>query len=183
MRRERENRLFGKPASVACLEDPLVKFTIVLNPEELKNDINDSTSESVEVKLVQFAKSEYAKQLAQSNDCDTFIQYCLDNIYHVSIADILKKNTKIIDGSWKVESDYLIYMAVALAAGLVVAAEVGAIAVAIVVGDPGGGEGPGPADISSAAVICGGKEFGENVVNRYCAMLQMEAEKRWAKNV
>lgn len=182
MQRERENRLFGKPASVACVEEAQEKFTIILNPEDLKKDINESASESVEVKLVQFANSEYAKQLALSNDCDTFIQHCLDNIYHVSIADILKRNTKIIDGSWKVEADYLVYMEVALAAGLVVAAEVGAIAVVLVVGDPGGEE-PGPTDISSAAVVCGGKEFGENVVNRYCAMLQAEAEKRWAENV
>lgn len=182
MYRERENRIFGKPASLECNEKEIqTRFVITMNPEDIQKDVNKAESKSVEVQLVQFANSTYAKELAQNNDCDTFIQYCLENIYHTNLEEILKRSTRIVDGQWKVESDYLLYMEVALAAGLIVAAEIGALAVTIVMGDEPGEE-PGTSNISSAAVVCGGKEFGERVVNRYCELLQMEAEKRCGKN-
>lgn len=178
MYRERENRIFGKPTSLAEKEGNIqTRFIITMNPEDMKMDINRAKSESTEVKLVKFAKSEYAKQLAENEDCDTFIQYCLDNIYHTNLGEILDRSIRIVDGKWKVESDYVLYMEAVVAAGLVVAAEIGAIVVTIVPADEPGEE-PGPSNISSAAVVCWGKEFGEKVINRYCELLQMEAERR-----
>lgn len=179
MSRNKENRIFEKQENVAYEEALSTKFVITLSTKDIKRDINDLTSESTEVKLVQFAKSKYAKELAEKNNSEGFIQYCLDNIYHVTIGDILKSTTKIVDGSWKVEADYLVYMEAILAAGLVVAAEIGALVIAIVAGDEPGEE-PGPSNIASAAAVCGGKEFGKNVVHKYCELLRTESEKRWA---
>lgn len=153
---------------------------ITLNPHDLKTDVNELTSESIEVKLIQFAKSKYDQELAEKNACDKFIQYCLDNIYHITIDDILKSTTKIIDGKWKVDSDYLIYMEAAVAAGLIIAAEIGVIAISI--GTEDKKVEAESSDMASAAIICGGKEFGEKVVNRYCEMLQEKAKSRGGQN-
>lgn len=74
MYRERENRIFGKPASLECNEKEIqTRFVITMNPEDIQKDVNKAESKSVEVQLVQFANSTYAKELAQNNDCDTFI--------------------------------------------------------------------------------------------------------------
>lgn len=179
MYRNRESRLFGKPASIISEEETKAKrFVITMNPEDLKKDVNKMTSEGVEVKLLQFANSQYAKELAEKKDTDTFIQYCLDNIYHLSMNDIIDRTSKIVDGSLKTEFDVLLYAEAIVAAGLIAVAEVGALAVAVVAGDEPGEE-PGPANIASAAAICGGKEFRDSVIERYCTLMQETGKQRW----
>lgn len=180
MYRNRENRLFGKPASIVSEEERKSEgFVITLNPEDLKKkDVNEMTSNSIEVKLLQFANSQYAKELAEKNDADTFIQYCLDNIYHLSMDDIINKSSKIVDDSFKVNFDVLVYTEAIFGAGLVALAEIGALVISLIAGDEPGEE-PGPANIASAAAICGGKAFKDCVVKRYCALMQETENKRW----
>ncbi len=179
MYRNRESRVFGKPASIIPEEEmKFESFVITLNPEDLKKDVNEMTSDSVDVKLLQFAKSEYAKELAEKNDADTFIKYCLDNIYHLSMNDIINRTSKIVDDSFKTEFNVLVYAEAVLGAGVIALAEIGVLAVSVIVGDEPGEE-PGPANIASAAAICGGKEFSDRVVKRYCVLIQETENQRW----
>ena len=179
MYRDREDRLFGKPASIISKEklNP-DNFMIRLNQEDLKKNIDEMKSDSVEVKLLQFARSEYAQLLAGENNTDAFIQHCLDNVYHLSMNDIISKTSKVVDGSLKTEFDVLVYAEAVLGAGLVALAEIGVLAVSVIIGDEPGEE-PVPANIAGAAAICGGKEFSDKVIQRYCALIQEAESKRW----
>lgn len=140
-----------------------------------------STLESVEVKLVQFAKSNYAKKLAERNDCDGFIQYCLSNIYHTTIPDILAGSTIVAGKKTDIATDVLVYTAWAVGTTAVLVAEVGgaAVFVVFVIGDePGEEPGPGACNMVKAAIMCGGVQFGTNVTQRYCDLVQKESKKR-----
>ena len=65
-----------------------------------------------------------------------------------------------------------------MGAGVIALAEIGVLAVSVIVGDEPGEE-PGPANIASAAAICGGKEFSDRVVKRYCVLIQETENQRW----
>ena len=128
-------------------------------------EFHDYEREAPEVQLVRFARSEYAKELVRCRDYDKFIEYCLNNIYHTSIKEIVSNRERAGDETleW-----YVLGVGVALV-GIVVVLEL------VVADEPGDPDGPAPVNISKAAFLCGGEEFNKGIVNRLVELIQADA--------
>lgn len=173
MYRNVKTRIFGEPASVSE-KKPTRGNTFLITLDNDVKEINTSKqdSDSVEVKLVQFARSGYGKFLAKHGKCDEFIKYCLTNIYHIKLEDTVRKYRGIVDGKVKVKFDVLALGEILIAAGMIAVVEV-------YIADEPDPDQPGPAartDIGKAAILCGGKEFGNSVEKRMCDLIKMEIE-------
>lgn len=179
MGRNKTTRLFGAPASVSgdIEQEGTSRFIIKMEGDGSKK-IEYNDIEAPEIKLVGFAKSEYARKLATDKNADKFLEYCLENIYHTNIKEIVSKSRTVVDG-WH-EMDWYV-----IAEGIVV---VGALAVVELVFDdePDPDIGPEPTDIGKAAYLCGGKTFKDQVVNRLIELVKAEVQygvetNEWAK--
>ena len=99
MGRNKTTRLFGAPASVSgdIEQEGTSRFIIKMEGDGSKK-IEYNDIEAPEIKLVGFAKSEYARKLATDKNADKFLEYCLENIYHTNIKEIVSKSRTVVDG-------------------------------------------------------------------------------------
>lgn len=169
--RDNTTRMFGAPASVEKREDAICKFEIKMKNYQV-TEVNKLEELAPEVKLVRFAHTDYAKELAKKNECKEFISYCAEKIYNQTIAELLNDYKKISmenepeprGADWWVDVE-----------GLVLA---GAVVVVDIVGvgmndDP---EARSAESIIGAASLCGGKAFKENVAAEFSNILQNECQ-------
>lgn len=161
MNRNKETRLFGTPASIGGGNRERDNGFVIKIKGNWKDEFDGCNMENHEIHLVNFAKSEYAKQLATDKNADKFLFYCLNNIYHTSINDIINKNKTIVNGAWDTEW-YVLVAGVAIL-GAVLAVEM------VFYFTP---EELSTMNIRRAAILCGGQEFGDSVTNRFIELIQ-----------